>query len=147
MIDALELLGLTPRPKLAGTARVRTVEGEERVRYKRKPQKITLTKEQRRERDARYLAKAPERINAQRRAAGRRYYWKNAETLRAKTRERMQGLQVKANYTPEEWRRRLDMAKAAKQRREEADPVAREIRLAKGREYWRKKQAQKRGEA
>lgn len=147
MIDALELLGLTPRPKLAGTARVRTVEGEERVRYKRKPQKITLTKEQRRERDARYFAKNAERISAQRRAAGRRYYWKNAEALRARTRERMRGKQVKVNYTPEQWRRRLEMAKAAKLRREANDPAAREIRLAKGREYWRKKQAQKRGEA
>lgn len=71
---------------------------------------------------------------------GARRYWKAPEKFRALSRQRMKGKQTKASMTPEQWRRRLDMHKAAKAKRD-ADPLYRAARLAKARAYYHARKA------
>lgn len=142
MLDPRELLGLTPPRRIAGEGVRASVDGERmKRRVRRTPQYVSP--EKKREYNRRWEEKNPEKARAMRLAGARRYYWKDVEKSREHHRKRMAGKQAKAAMTPDEWRRRLDLAKAAKVRRETSDPSIRERRLAKGRAYWAAKKGAK----
>ena len=139
-LNPMELLGLTPPIRIKGEG-VKVIEGEVKKRRPRRTKQV-IDPAKKREYNRRWQEKDPEHARLVRLAGAKRYYWKDVEKSRAYHRKRQAGKQLKANYTPEEWRRRLDMSLAARRRREERNPAAREERLSRGRAYWAKKQAE-----
>lgn len=140
LLSPIELLALTPRRRIVGK-RTRVVQGEvvEICMPQRRKQKHNA--ERRRESDRAYRERNKERVRAASNASQKRRYLRNAEAIRAYYRERMKGKQLKANYSPEQWQRRLDQHRASKERRDAMDPAYRTARLAKQLAYYYAKRA------
>jgi hypothetical protein len=107
-LSVAELMGLVRRPRRAHVTKV--IEGEKRTT---KPRTYTRTTEQRARWEKTYIERHREKYLAMRRRQQKRRYWADPE-FRAK---KLASQRHKADYTPEEWARRLDQLRAAAARR------------------------------
>lgn len=139
-ISATELLGILPPRRIVGRV-TKVVEGRVETYiggWRNKAQ----SKAKRNAASRRYYWTHVEQIRKKSSERNKKKYWSNPEKWRAYHRKRMAGKLLREQMTPEQWRRRLDLHKAAKEKRDQ-DPAYRAARLAKQREYWHAKKARK----